>query len=121
MTYESECVVASQVAEGVSYTVVKLSFARRMELMRRVRDLAKRVEFLEAGQEAAGTMEAALLRAEVDRLFLAWGLRAVTGLAIDGENASPELLAEKGPEDLFREALAAVRAAAGLSDAERKN
>jgi hypothetical protein len=121
MTYESEMVVASQIAAGVSYTVWKLSFARRLELMGRVRDLAKRVEFLEAGQDAGSTMESALLRAEVNRLFLSWGLRAVTGLVIDGEVASPELLAERGPEDLFREALAAVRAAAGLNDAERKN
>ena len=121
MTYESETVVASQVAEGVSYTVAKLSFARRMELMRRVRDLARRLEFLEAGEEAAGTMESGLLRAEVDRLFLTWGLRAVSGLAIDGEAATPELLAEAGPENLFREAVAAVRAAAGLNASERKN
>jgi hypothetical protein len=121
MTYESVTVVASQAVEGVSYTVAKLSFARRMELMRRVRDLAKRIEFLEAGEDAAGAMESALLRAEVDRLFLTWGLRAVSGLSIDGTEASPELLAEAGPENLFREALAAVRAAAGLNDAERKN
>jgi hypothetical protein len=121
MTYESVAVVPSQVAEGVSYTVAKLSFARRMELMRRVRDLARRCEFLEAGQEPPGTMEAALLRAEVDRLFLTWGLRAVSGLAIDGAAATPELLAEAGPENLLREALAAVRAETGLTAAETKN
>ncbi|SPE39709.1 conserved hypothetical protein [Candidatus Sulfopaludibacter sp. SbA3] len=121
MTYESVTVVPSQVAEGVSYTVAKLSFARRMELMRQVRDLARRLEFLEAGQEPAGTMEAALVRAEVDRLLLTWGLRAVTGLAIDGAAATPELLAEAGPEDLLREALSAVRAETGLNRAERKN
>ena len=121
MTYESVTVVPSQVAEGVSYTVAKLSFARRMELMRQVRDLARRLEFLQAGQEPAGTMEAALLRAEVDRLFLTWGLRAVSGLAIDGAVATPELLAEAGPENLLREAVAAVRMETGLNANERKN
>jgi len=121
MTYESVTEVASQVAEGVTYTVSKLSFARRMELMRRVRDLTRHLEFLEAGQETAGTMEGALLRANVDRLFLTWGLRAVSGLVIDGAAATPELLAEAGPEDLFREAVMAVRAETGLNAAERKN
>src|SRR5581483_9604856 len=108
MTYESVTTVPSRIADGVSYTVVRLSFARRMELMRRVRDLAKRCEFLEAGQDSPGAMEGALLRAEVDRVFLTWGLRAVTGLAIDGATATPETLAESGPEELVREALAAV-------------
>jgi len=121
MTYESVKVVPSQVAEGVTYTVAKLSFARRMELMRQVRDLARRLEFLQADAEPAGTMEGALLRAEVDRLFLTWGLRAVSGLAIDGAAATPELLAEAGPEELLREALAAVRAETGLHASERKN
>jgi len=121
MTYESVTTVPSRIADGVSYTVVRLSFARRMELMRRVRDLAKRCEFLEAGQDSPGAMEGALLRAEVDRVFLTWGLRAVTGLAIDGATATPETLAESGPEELVREALAAVRAASGLDAAERKN
>ncbi len=66
-------------------------------------------------------MDAALLQAEIDRLYLTWGLRAVSGLDVDGAAATPELLAEAGPEDLFREALAAVRAETGLSEAERKN
>ena len=66
-------------------------------------------------------MDAALLEVEIERLYVKWGLREVTGLEVDGSAATPESLAESGPEDLFREALAAVRAAAGLSDAERKN
>ena len=121
MEYESIRVVSSKVADGVSYSVVKLSFARRMDLMRQVRDLARRLEFLQAGEEPTGVMEGALLRAEIDRLFLTWGLRAVTGLEIDGAIATPELLAEAGPEDLVREALGAVRAETGLNAAERKN
>ena len=121
MTYESVAVVESQVASGVAFTVAKMSFGRRMELMRRIRDLARKMEFLEAGQEPAQKMDAALLQAEIDRLYLAWGLRAVSGLQLDGAEATPEALAEAGPEDLFREALATVRAQTGLSEAERKN
>lgn len=66
-------------------------------------------------------MEAALVQAEVNRLYLTWGLVEVSGLEIDGAQATPAALAERGPEDLFREALTAVKAETGLSGAERKN
>jgi hypothetical protein len=121
MTYESVELVDSKIADGVSYSVSKMSFARRMDLMKRVRDLARRAEFLVAAEDTGGKMDAALLEVEIERLYVKWGLREVTGLEVDGSAATPESLAESGPEDLFREALAAVRAAAGLSDAERKN
>ena len=121
MTYESVRTVASQVAHGVTFTLAKISFGRRVELMRQVRELARRMEFLEAGREPGDKMDAALLQTEIDRLFLIWGLRAVAGLELDGSDATPELLVEAGPENLFREALAAVRAETGLTEAERKN
>lgn len=121
MTYESVSVVESKVASGVTFTVARMSFARRVELMRRVRELANRLEFLEAGKEPGDQMDAALVQAEIDRLYVEWGLRAVEGLSLDGAAATPEMLAEAGPEELFREALAAVRAETGLSAAERKN
>jgi len=121
MTYESTTVIESQVAADVAYTIAKMSFGRRTELMRRIRDLAHKMEFLEAGQGPGQKMDAALLQAEIDRLYLTWGLRAVSGLYLDGADATPESLADAGPEDLFREALAAVRAQAGLTEAERKN
>jgi hypothetical protein len=66
-------------------------------------------------------MDAGLLRAEIDRVFLLWGLMGVSGLTVDGVEASPELLVERGPEEVFREALAAVRRESGLSEEERKN
>ena len=121
MTYESVVVVESRVARGVTFTVAKMSFGRRMELMRQVRELARKVEFLEASQEAGQKMDGALLRAEIDRLYVRWGLHAVAGLEVDGSVATPESLAEAGPEELFREAVGVVRAQTGLSAAERKN
>ena len=48
-------------------------------------------------------------------------MKAVSGLVVDGEPATPEVLAETGPEDLFREALALVRTETGLNEEERKN
>jgi hypothetical protein len=121
MTYESLKVVESAVAPGVRYTVAKMSFARRMDLMRKVRELAGRMEYLEAGGGAGDKMDAALLEREIDRLYLTWGLRKIAGLEVDGADATPDSLADAGPEDLLREALAAVRAETGLSEAERKN
>ena len=91
------------------------------DVERKVRELARRMEFLEAGQEPGDKMDAALLQAEIDRLYLTWGLREVSGLELDGSVATPESLAEAGPEDLFREALAAVRSETGLTEEERKN
>jgi len=121
MTYESVAVVDSRVASGVRFTVAKMSFGRRAELMRQVRELARKMEFLEAGREPGQKMDAVLLRAEIDRLYVKWGLRAIAGLELDGVEATPELLAEAGPENVFREAVAVVRAQTGLTAAERKN
>jgi hypothetical protein len=98
-----------------------MSYGRRVELMRQIRELARRKEFLDASEDTGDRMDAALLEAEVNRLYLVWGLKAVSGLTIDGVNATPALLTEKGPEDLFREALTGVRLQAGLTEIERKN
>ena len=121
MTYESVRTIESKVAPGVQFTVAKMSYGRRVELMRRIRELARRMEFLEAGQTTGEKMEASLLDAEISRLYVMWGLQSVTGLVLDGAEATPELLAERGPEGLFHEALVAVRAEAGLNEEERKN
>lgn len=120
-SYASEAVVESRVAPGVTFTIAKMSFGRRVELMRRVRELARRTEFLAASEEAGDKMDAALLHAEIERLYVSWGVRAVFGLAVDGKAAGPDLLTEAGPEGLFREALAAVRRETGLNEEERKN
>lgn len=121
MEYASYEVVESQLTPGVCYTVAKISFGRRVELTRRIRELASRKEFLDAGDTANEKMEAALLSSEIDRIYLLWGLKDVTGLDVDGSPATPESLVSSGPEELFREALALIKQRCGLSDAERKN
>jgi len=121
MRYESVEVVESQLAQGVTFTIAKMSYGRRVELMRKIRELSRKLEFFNAGSEPGDKMDAALLEAEINRLYLRWGLRSVSGLTLDGAEATPDLLAENGPEDLFQEALAAIRAQAGLTEAERKN
>ena len=121
MEYSSVKVVESAVAPGVRLVLRRMTFARRVELMRRIRELARRAEFLRAGDDPQEQMDASLARAEVDRLYVAWGVQDVEGLVVDGTPATSETLAEAGPEELFREALDAVMAECGLSETERKN
>ena len=121
MDYKSYESVNSNLQNGVSYVVLKMSFGRRVELTKQIRELAARREFLEAGDHPGEKMDAALIASEIDRIYLLWGLKEIRGLELDGLPATPELLAECGPEDLFREALAAVKQQCGLSEAERKN
>lgn len=120
-SYESVTTVQSKVMAGVRFTIARMSFDRRVELMRTIRELAARAEFLAAGQAAEDKMDAALVQAEIERLYVTWGLRTVSGLVIDGREAGPEMLSGEAPEALFREVLAAVRAETGLSEEERKN
>lgn len=99
-----------------------MSFGRRIELTKQVSESLKRLEFLEAGQKGPSEeAEAAVLAAEVDAVYLRWGLAAVEGLTIDGRPADVESLIAHGPEELLAEALAAVRRETGLSEEERKN
>jgi hypothetical protein len=121
MMYESVATVASRVASGVTFTVAKMSFGRRAELMRQVRELSRKMEFLEAGEDAGQKMDAALLRVEIERAYVKWGLLAISGLEVDGVAATPDSLADIGPEELFQEAAALVRAQTGLTAEERKN
>lgn len=121
MTYESEAVIESAVAPGVTFTVLKMSYERRSELMRRIRELARRHEFLEASERLDDRMEAAVLESEINLTYLKWGLKSISGLTVDGADATPEILAERGPEDLCREVLTAIRVQASLAPEERKN
>ena len=111
----------SEVVPGVRYRIARMSFGRRLELVRRVRDFAQRIEFLEAGVELEDRFESSVLGAEIDRLYLEWGLLAVEGLTIDGERATPASLIEKGPEGLAREIVGLIRTECHLTEDERKN
>ena len=121
MTYDVTTRVESTVMPGVHFIVQKMSFGRRMELTRRIRELADRVEFLSAGESAKEKLDASLLIAEIERAYVLWGLTEVGGLELNGTPATPESLVSQGPEELFREILQAVKAECGLSEEERKN
>ena len=119
--WTSRKTVLSAVVPGVSFVIARMTFGRRLELMKRVRDLAGRMEYFDAGRDEKNRMEASLLGAEMDRVYIAWGLEDVRGLLLDGVPATPELLMERGPEGLVSEALEAIKAECGLTEAERKN
>jgi hypothetical protein len=121
MQYESEKTIESRTAAGVKFTVARMSLGRRIELTRQMWELARKVECLEAGDDPREKLEAALLRSEIDRLYVKWGLVRVDGLTVDGQPATPETLIGSGPEDLCREVLEAVKAECGLTEEERKN
>ena len=119
--YDSVVVVASKRLDGVRFTINRISFGRRLELSRRVRELTRKAGFLEAGTELGEKIEAGILMQEVDALYLRWGLVSLEGLRIDGEPATVDQLLERGPEELTREIIQAIKEQCGLSEAERKN
>jgi len=108
-------------AAGVRYAIARLTFGRRLDLARRIREIGRKAEFLAAGTGAREKLEAAVVGAEVDRAYLEWGLLAVEGLTIDGEAATPQAVVDRGPLELATEILGHVKSECGLSEAERKN
>jgi len=119
--WESRKIVASEAMPGVALVIARMTFGRRLELMKRVRDLAARIEYFEAGRDEKNRMEASLLGAQMDNLYVVWGLEEVRGLSLDGVPATPESLVERGPEAVVHEALTAIKAECGLTETERKN
>jgi hypothetical protein len=98
-----------------------MSFGRRSELLRHIHEIGRKTEYLEAGRDFKDKIEASLTGSEIDAVYLRWGLREVSGLSIDGEAGTPELLLERGPESLVREILSSIRAECGLNREETKN
>ena len=121
MNHESTRNVVSRSCPGVTYTIRCMSFGRRLELLKSVRDAARELEFRVAGDAVEDRAHAAVQSARVEELYLQWGLQSVSGLCIDGEEATPEMLVERGPELLCREIAAEIRRECALSDEERKN
>lgn len=122
MNYASTFEVESAAMPGVRYRLRRISFGRRLELARSIRDkleLMDRAQLLPAGE--VRDAETALLAAEVDAAHLRWGLEAIEGLEIDGAPATADSLLAAGPEPLLAEILAAIRHETGLDEEERKN
>lgn len=119
--YESTVTIRSQACPGVAFKVFRMSFGRRMELVRRIREVSARLKFLEASTEFEEQVEANLLAQQIEELYVRWGLQEVDGLIIDGEPACIDLLIDRGPEELSKEISQAVKSLCGLTEQERKN
>jgi hypothetical protein len=119
--YDSLMTIDSKAVLGVRFAIHRISFGRRMDLSRRVREISRKAEFLEASTEVHERIEANILAQEIDAMYLQWGLVTIDGLIIDGEPATAMQLLEKGPEDLAHEVVCAIKEQFGLSEAERKN
>jgi hypothetical protein len=119
--YDSVIVIDSKALPGVRFAIRRISFGRRMELSRRVRELTRKADFLAASTELHEKIEANILAQEIDAMYLQWGLVRVEGLVIDGQAATVGQLLESGPEEATREVVAAIKAQCGLSETERKN
>src|ERR1700734_1057433 len=85
--YDSVVWIESKAVLGVRFAIHRISFGRRMELSRRVREISRRAEFLEASTELHEKIEANILALEIDAMYMHWGLVSVDGLIIDGEPA----------------------------------
>jgi hypothetical protein len=120
-SYDSTLKMQSKAMPAVGFVINRISFGRRMELARRVREIGLRAEFLAAGSQLQEKIEASLLRQEIEATYLRWALVRVDGLTIDGEPASTERLIEQGPEALTHEIVSAIKAQCGLNEDERKN
>lgn len=121
MKYESVVRVESQSCPGVSFTIARMSFGRRIELARRIREIAHKLEFTRATDTPQNTIDAALISGEVDGICLNWGLLQLEGLDIDDKAAQPQDLMASGPEKLCREVVEAIKHECGLTEEERKN
>jgi hypothetical protein len=119
-TYSSVTWVESHKVAGVRFAVRRTSLEQRIELTKKVRELALRYEFLRAG-EPSDQLEASLADLLVRKLYIEWGLVALEGLRVDGEAATPVMLIESGPECLSDEVIDTIRAQLELSEEERKN
>lgn len=119
--HESSRWFDSESCAGVRYRIARISLGRRIELARSIREIGRKAEFLEAGDDVRDKLEAAVLQGEIDRVFLEWGLEAIEGLEIDAEAATPAALIERGPLGLAVEIVGRIRGECGLSEAERKN
>jgi hypothetical protein len=121
MKHESTITANSVTWTGVQFTITRMSFGRRLELARRVREISHRLEFARAGKTTLDNIESALIDGEIDQVCLEWGLAKIEGLEIDGKPAGVKDLIESGPEDLCKEIIEAVKRECGLTESERKN
>jgi hypothetical protein len=121
MHYESYVTVESHACHGVRFRVRRLSLARRLELVRLIRETGEKLAFHMAGDSVVDAASAAEIRARLDTLYIRWGLEEISGITIDSEPVTLENLLGRGPDALAREIVEAIKAELFLDEDERKN
>ena len=121
MHYESYLTVESHTCLGVRFRVRRLSLARRMELVRLIRETGERLAFHMAGDSVVDAAHAAEIRARMDALYIRWGLDEISGITIDGEPVTLDNLLDRGPDALAREIVESIKGELFLDEDERKN
>jgi len=148
-TYRPTITFESQVFPGVSFTLRKMSEARRAEFTLATSDMQSRLlaltressallESLPQGAEviapdAAATIEdlhvkvTSLIAQELNPAYVRWGLKCIAGLDLEDDEGNSaalttaEALIADGPPELFAEICGAVRSASSMTEAELKN
>lgn len=119
-SFESTARVDSKTQPGTVFWIRKVSLSQRIVLLEEIGRLGQKNEFLQAGN-ADQQLMATLNSVKAARLLIEWGLDKIEGLTIDGQPVTPELLVERGPEELCGEIAEALQSSLGLSENERKN
>jgi hypothetical protein len=113
--------IQSESMPGVTFRISRMSLARRIDLVVRLRDLSRKIEFLQAGDSEMEQVDGNMLQRQIQLIYLEWGLLEVRGLLIDNEDATPALLIACGPDQLCEEIGNAVHDELALQAAELKN
>jgi hypothetical protein len=100
MNYTSTFELESSSCPGVRLRLRRMSYGRRLELLKQVREIVGRMEYFNAGSSAVERIEAATLSAELEQLYLKWGVDSIEGLTIDGNPADGAALFDSAPESL---------------------
>ena len=121
ISHASTFQVQSELHPNVVFTLRRITFSRRLELLKRLHPLVARHEHAAAGSSISEQVVTGISTAEIEQMYLDWGLVSITGLEIDGQACTPDTLVAQGPEDLCREVLDHIRRECGLTEDERKN
>jgi hypothetical protein len=121
VNHESGQWFESSYCPGVRFRIRRISLGNRIELATRIREAGRKLEFLEAGNTAIEHLEAAVLRGEIERIYLEWGLEELVGLDVDGCAANGQTLIDRGPLKLSEEIIGRIKAECGLTTSEQKN
>jgi hypothetical protein len=133
MNYESKIRRESTAFPGVAFVLKKMTEGRRIKFRMAIAGEAARLREILVDQsrlrddESPDPVAVAKLASDLaeltdDRInpaWVRWGLAKVEGLEIDGEPCkSADQLIEDGPPELYLEILAAIQAAAGMSESQ---